>query len=62
MLFLPPAIWHQAGSDSDSEQLPSDTSSKYIHIIGLNTQSWESSSGLTPVGQSKCSKLFDPNY
>ena len=36
MLFLPPAIWHQTGSDTDSEQLPSDTSSKYIHIIGLD--------------------------
>ena len=34
VLFLPPAIWHQAGSDTDSEQLPSDTSSKYIHIVG----------------------------
>ena len=35
MLFLPPAIWHQAGSDTDSEQLQSDTSSKYIHIVVL---------------------------
>ena len=34
MLFLPPAIWHQAGSDTDSEQLLSDTSSKYIHMVG----------------------------
>ena len=36
MLFLPPAVWHQAGSDTDSEQLQSDTSSKYIHIVGVH--------------------------
>ena len=38
VLFLPPAIWHQAGFDTDSEQLLSDTSSKYIHIIGPDQQ------------------------
>ena len=37
MLFLPPAIWHQASSDTDSEQLQSDTSSKYIHIVGFDS-------------------------